>query len=203
MNNLDRQLATAVKNLSALDEKAVPRASAMAINRIVKRVISRSVKETSKEVDIQQKVIRKYVRISERANPKKPESKVSLKRNGVNLTFIPKARNQIKRNRQSYKSRYEKQRQRSRKYSTIKVGKHKFDNAFLQKLSNGRWRIMQRSSDLRYPIELAKVPIATEITRSFVKNSNQLMQTDMPKELSYAIGQQIRLVIRRDVSRGN
>ncbi|MGI2897390.1 phage tail protein, partial [Vibrio alginolyticus] len=40
MNELDRQLATAVKNLSALDEKAVPSAASMAINRIAKRAIS-------------------------------------------------------------------------------------------------------------------------------------------------------------------
>ncbi|ELO1825461.1 phage tail protein [Vibrio cholerae] len=203
MNHIDKQLANAVNNLRILDEKAVPRASAMAINRIVKRVISRSVKEVSQEVDIQQKVIRKYVRLTERANQANPEAKVTLKRSGVNLTFITKAQNQVKRNRQAYKLSKEQNRLRRRKYSTIRVGQHKFENAFIQQLDNGRWRIMQRSSSSRYPIKLAKVPISTEITRTVVNNSVQLMKSDMPKELASAIGQQIRLLVKKGASRGN
>ncbi|WP_261890298.1 phage tail protein [Vibrio cortegadensis] len=42
MNNLDRELTQAVNNLSALQKSAVPKASAMAINRVATRAISRS-----------------------------------------------------------------------------------------------------------------------------------------------------------------
>ncbi|EGR0063061.1 TPA: phage tail protein [Vibrio vulnificus] len=210
MNELDRQLATAVKNLSALDQKAVPRASAMAINRIANRAISRSVKETSKAVRVQQKIIRRYARVSKKASPKQPVAYVRVRRNDIPAIHIGEARTQIRRKKGRYQvqnvtrgkdGRYAKREISG--FTSIKVGKHRFDNAFLQKLKNGKWHIMQRTSEARYPIKMCAIPIRNEITTAFETNSNQLMKTDMPKELSYAMGQQIRLVIRRDVSRGN
>ncbi|HAS6220107.1 phage tail protein [Vibrio vulnificus] len=210
MNGLDRQLATAVKNLSALDQKAVPRASAMAINRIANRAISRSVKETSKAVRVQQKIIRRYARVSKKASPKQPVAYVRVRRNDIPAIHIGEARTQIRRKKGRYQvqnvtrgkdGRYAKREISG--FTSIKVGKHRFDNAFLQKLKNGKWHIMQRTSEARYPIKMCAIPIRNEITTAFEANSNQLMKTDMPKELSYAMGQQIRLVIRRDVSRGN
>ncbi|HFQ5435220.1 TPA: phage tail protein [Vibrio vulnificus] len=210
MNELDRQLATAVKNLSALDQKAVPRASAMAINRIANRAISRSVKETSKAVRVQQKIIRRYARVSKKASPKQPVAYVRVRRNDIPAIHIGEARTQIRRKKGRYQvqnvtrgkdGRYTKREISG--FTSIKVGKHRFDNAFLQKLKNGKWHIMQRTSEARYPIKMCAIPIRNEITTAFETNSNQLMKTDMPKELSYAMGQQIRFVIRRDVSRGN
>ncbi|ELV8670524.1 phage tail protein [Vibrio vulnificus] len=210
MNELDRQLATAVKNLSALDQKAVPRASAMAINRIANRAISRSVKETSKAVRVQQKIIRRYARVSKKASPKQPVAYVRVRRNDIPAIHIGEARTQIRRKKGRYQvqnvTRGKDGRYANREisgFTSIKVGKHRFDNAFLQKLKNGKWHIMQRTSEARYPIKMCAIPIRNEITTAFETNSNQLMKTDMPKELSYAMGQQIRLVIRRDVSRGN
>jgi hypothetical protein len=210
MNELDRQLATAVKNLSALDEKAVPRASSMAINRIASRAISHSVKETSKVVKVQQKVIRRYARVSKKASPTQPVAYVRVRRNDIPAIHIGDARTQIRRKKGRYQvqsatrgrdGRYTKREVSG--FTSIRVGKHKFDNAFLQKLENGKWHIMQRTSDARYPIKMCAIPIKNEITTAFETNSKKLMNTDMPKELSYAMGQQIRLVIRREVGRGN
>lgn len=49
MNSIDRELALAVKNLSSLQSNAVPKASAMAINRVAARAVSRSVKDTGQK----------------------------------------------------------------------------------------------------------------------------------------------------------
>ncbi|MDW2321320.1 phage tail protein [Vibrio sp. 1159] len=210
MNNLDRQLATAVKNLSALDEKAVPRASAMAINRIVPRAISHSVKDTSKAVKVKQKIIRRYARVSKRATAKQPVAYVRVRRTDIPAIHIGEARTQIRRKKGRYQvqgatrgknGRYTKRDISG--FTSIKVGKHKFDNAFLQKLENGKWHIMQRTSDARYPIKMCAIPIKNEITTAFEANSKKLMKTDMPKELRYAMGQQVRLIVRREVGRGN
>ncbi len=210
MNELDRQLATAVKNLSALDEKAVPRASSMAINRIANRAISHSVKDASKAVRVKQKIIRRYARVSKKATAQQPVAYVRVRRTGIPAIHIGEARTQIRRKKGRYQvqaatrgkdGRYTKREISG--FTSIKVGKHKFDNAFLQKLKNGKWHIMQRTSDSRYPIKMCAIPIKTEITTAFETNSQKLMKTDMPKELSYALGQQIRLVIRREVARGN
>ncbi len=210
MTYLDRQLATAVKNLSALDEKAVPRAGAMAVNRVTKRALSHSVKDTSKAVKVKQKIIRRYARISKRATAKKPVSYIRVRRTDIPAIHIGEARTQIRRKNGQYQVQQATRGKNGRftkrdisGFTSIKVGKHKFENAFLQKLKNGKWHIMQRSGDTRYPIKMCAIPIANEITTAFETNSKKLMKTDMPKELASAMGQQTRLVIRREVIRGN
>ncbi|EJI1395467.1 phage tail protein [Vibrio parahaemolyticus] len=210
MNELDRQLATAVKNLSALDETAVPSAASMAINRIAKRAISHSVKDTSKAVKVQKKVIRRYARVSKKASPKQPVAYVRVRRTDIPAIHIGEARTQIRRKKGRYQvqsatrakdGRYTKREVSG--FTSIKVGKHKFDNAFLQKLKNGKWHIMQRTSDARYPIKMCAIPIYKEITSAFETNCSRLIDKDMPKELMYAMGQQVRLIVRREVGRGN
>ncbi|EJN6716951.1 phage tail protein [Vibrio vulnificus] len=207
--NLDRDLARAVKNLSALQGSAVPKASAMAINRIATRAISRSVKDTAKAVRIKQKVIRPRASVF-KASAKRPVAYVRVKRFDVPAIAIDTARTQIRRKKGKYMvsqvARGKNGRFQKREHAgntAIVVGRHKFENAFLQKLENGRWHIMQRTSDARYPIQVCKVPIVKEITQAFEKNSQLLMKTDMPKELVSAMKQQVRLVIRREVGRGN
>lgn len=209
MSELDKQLVQAVKNLSVLQQSAVPKSSAMAINRVATRAISRSVKDTAKEVRIKQKVIRPRANIK-KATAKMPVAFVRVRRFDVPAIAIDTARTQIKRRKGrmlfSSMSRGSRGRYAKREHAgntAIVVGRHKFENAFLQRLKNGRWHIMQRTSDKRYPIEVCKVPIVNEITRAFKKHSQLLMKTDMPKELSSAMGQQIRLIVRREVGRGH
>ncbi|HAS6644268.1 TPA: phage tail protein [Vibrio parahaemolyticus] len=209
MSNLDRELAQAVKNLSALQTSAVPKASAMAINRVATRSVSRSVKDTAKAVRIKQKVIRPRASVK-KATGKMPVAYVRVRRFDVPAISIDTARTQIRRKRgqlqisrvnRGRNGRYQKREIAGN--TAIVVGRHRFDNAFLQKLKNGRWHIMQRTSDARYPIKVCKVPIVNEITRAFKKHSDELIRTDMKKELASAMQQQVRLVIRREVGRGN
>lgn len=209
MSNLERELAQAVKNLSALQTSAVPKASAMAINRVATRAVSRSVKDTAKAVRIKQKVIRPRASVK-KATGKMPVAYVRVRRFDVPAISIDTARTQIRRKRgqlqisrvnRGRNGRYQKREIAGN--TAIVVGRHRFDNAFLQKLKNGRWHIMQRTSDARYPIKVCKVPIVNEITKAFKKHSDELIRTDMKKELASAMQQQVRLVIRREVGRGN
>ncbi|WP_372378540.1 phage tail protein [Vibrio natriegens] len=209
MSNIDRELAQAVKNLSALQTSAVPKASAMAINRVATRAVSRSVKDTAKAVRIKQKVIRPRASVK-KATGKMPVAYVRVRRFDVPAISIDTARTQIRRKRgqlqisrvnRGRNGRYQKREIAGN--TAIVVGRHRFDNAFLQKLKNGRWHIMQRVSDARHPIKVCKVPIVNEITTAFKKHSDELIRTDMKKELASAMQQQVRLVIRREVGRGN
>lgn len=209
MNSIDRELALAVKNLSALQSSAVPKASAMAINRVAVRAISRSVKDTAKSVRIKQKVIKPRASIY-KASAKRPVAFVRVKRFDVPAIAIDAARTQIRskhghlqisRVNRGRNGRYQKRELSGN--TAIIVGRHRFESAFLQQLKNGRWHIMQRVSDARYPIKVCKVPIVNEITQAFKKHSEELLRTDMKKELSSAMKQQIRLVIRREVGREN
>lgn len=210
MSYIDDQLAQAVKNLTALDKKAIPKASSMAINKVAGRALSHSVKDTSKAVSIVQKVIRRYARITKKASVKMPVAYIRVRRTDIPAIHIGVARTQIKKRKgrlmvgptkRGSDGRYQKRDISG--FTSIKVGKHTFENAFLQKLKNGRWHIMQRTSERRYPIKMCAIPIHSEITKAFKFNSNKLMSTDMPKELKAAMGQAIRLYVRREVARGN
>ncbi|WP_165311049.1 phage tail protein [Vibrio ziniensis] len=209
MTTIDRQLTFAVKNLSGLQTKAVPKASAMAINRIATRAVVHSIKDAAKAVKVKQKVLRPRATIN-KASAARPVAYVRVRRNELPAISIDTARTQVKRKKGkmqiSRSVRGEGGRYVKRELSgntSIVVGRHKFKDAFIQQLKNGRWHIMQRTSDRRYPIEVCKVPVSNEITTAFERNSSRLMKTDMPKELVSAMQQQVRLVIRRDVARGN
>lgn len=205
MNQIDRELIQAVKNLSSISDTAVPHASAMAINRITARASSRSVKTTSKEVKIKQKILRKRIRII-KAKATNPVAYVRLKRHDVPAISIDTARTQIRRKggimlvsgvKRGKSGRFQKRQHAG--YTAIRVGRHKFPNAFLQKLKNGRWHIMQRTSDARYPIKVCAVPIAKPYTKALQEHTEQLYESDMPKELRDAMRHKLRLIIRKGV----
>lgn len=81
--------------------------------------------------------------------------------------------------------------------SYLKIGPYRFRNAFIQQLANGRWQVMRRVSDSRYPIDVVKVPLAKPLTVNFWKISRQLINSDMSKELSYALKNQLRIHLTR------
>ncbi|MFH4619380.1 MULTISPECIES: phage tail protein [Vibrio] len=208
MTAIDKQLALAVKNLSGLQKSAVPRASAMAINRVATRAVVHSIKDAAKTIKVKQKVLRPRATIN-RATAKRPVAYVRVRRNELPAISIDTARTQIKRKKGrmlvSGVARGQRGRFVKREFSgntSIVVGRHKFKDAFLQQLRNGRWHIMQRTSDRRYPIQVCKVPVSAEITSAFERNSARLMKSDMPKELVSAMQQQVRLIVRRGAARG-
>ncbi|EOX3456128.1 phage tail protein [Vibrio cholerae] len=209
MSAIDQQLALAIKNLANLEQKAVPKASAMAINRIATRAVVHSIRDTAKEVKVKQKVIKNRA-TTIKATAARPVAYVRVRRSDLPAISIDTARTQIKRQKGklmiSSVSRGANGRYQKRQFSgntAIVVGRHRFENAFLQKLKNGRWHIMQRTSDARYPIQVCKVPIVHQITSAFERNSKRLMDTDMKKELKSAVAQQIRLIIIKGVKSEN
>lgn len=203
MNQIDRDVAQAVKVLSDISKTSVPRASSQAINRIATRAVSRSVQYTAKATKLKQKVIRPRASIS-KASVKRPVAFVNVRRFDIPAISIDTVRTQIRRRKgqlrvsaaqRDSRGRYI-QRQESG-HTSIRVGRHVFQDAFLQKLRNGRWHVMQRTSDARYPIKVCKVPIAAPMTYAFKRFSTQLMKTDMSRELRSALQNQIRLQVKR------
>lgn len=203
MTQIDKELARAVKNLNSISKSAVPKASAQAINRVSARVVTHSIRDTSKKIAVTQKVIRQRVK-RVRAKAASPVSYIRIRRGNIPAISIGSARTQIKRKKgQFLTSRAQRNgsgRFTKREYSgftSIRVGKHVFENAFLQKLPNGRWHIMQRTSDARYPIKVVSVPLKTPITQAFQLHGARLLNSDLPKELESALKQQLRLIIKR------
>ncbi|WP_170864032.1 phage tail protein, partial [Citrobacter freundii] len=81
--------------------------------------------------------------------------------------------------------------------SVLKIGPYTFRNAFIQQLANGRWQVMRRVGQARYPIDVVKVPLETPLTVAFTSISKRLIASDMPKELSAALKNQLRIHLKR------
>lgn len=203
MTQIDKELARAIKNLNSVSKSAVPKASAQAINRVSARVVTHSIRETSKKIAVKQAVIRQRVK-RVRARASSPVSYIRIRRGNIPAISIGAARTQIKQKRGEFLTSRAQRNGRGRftkreyaGFTSIRVGKHVFENAFLQKMSNGRWQIMQRTSDARYPIKVVSIPLKMPITQAFQLLGARLLDSDLPKELRAALKQQLRLIIER------
>ncbi|MCZ8782172.1 phage tail protein, partial [Escherichia albertii] len=58
--------------------------------------------------------------------------------------------------------------------------------------------VMQRvAGKNRYPIDVVKIPMAVPLTTAFKQNIEQIRRERLPKELEYALKQQLRIAIKR------
>lgn len=173
-------LNQAIRNLNALNDTLVPRATAQAINRVAGRAISRSTRRVAGEVRVQQKLIRRRV-LFRRASPEQNPPRATLTVNRGNLPAIALGA----------------ARRTGKQGSVLKIGQHRFPGAFIQRLANGRWHVMRRTSKSRYPIEVVKIPVVTPLTNAYQEESRRLLQSDMGKEMGYALKNQLRLYLVR------
>ncbi|EHW2688665.1 phage tail protein, partial [Escherichia coli] len=96
--------------------------------------------------------------------------------------------------------------------SILKAGQHRYQRAFIQRLNNGRWHVMQRLPQARYkegnddkgrkkrnrlPIQVVKIPMAAPLKQAFDENVDRIRRERLPKELAYALKQQLRIAIKR------
>ncbi|EJF8020269.1 phage tail protein [Escherichia coli] len=82
--------------------------------------------------------------------------------------------------------------------SILKAGQHRYQRAFIQRLKNGRWHVMQRvAGKNRYPIDVVKIPMAAPLKQAFDENVDRIRRERLPKELAYALKQQLRIAIKR------
>ncbi|EEW1566565.1 phage tail protein, partial [Escherichia coli] len=82
--------------------------------------------------------------------------------------------------------------------SVLKVGKYLFRDAFIQQLANGRWHVMRRiDGKNRYPIDVVKIPLSRPLTQAFEDARDRIIAAEMPKQLGYALKQQLRLWLTR------
>ena len=188
---IDQAVISAINNLDRVSNTAVPRASAMAVNRVGKRAISLSVRDTSKDVNVPVKVLRRRAKLFN-ATFRTPVAIIRVSRGSVSLSSVGAIR----------KTR-----------DGVRVGRHSVKGGFVadgsamkgQYLGRGKYagtslmstQILKRTGKGRYPVEVQKINISKPITQFFKQRTSELMKTDMPKELKAALAQQLRLIIRR------
>ena len=172
-------LEQAVENLSRIRKTAVPAASAMAINRVATTAINQSSSQVARKTRVQRKLVKERSRLK-RATVKNPKAKIIVNRG--DLPVIKLGIRMLG----------------HRPNSILKAGQHRYQRAFIQRLNNGRWHVMQRvAGKNRYPIDVVKIPMAAPLKQAFDENVNRIRRERLPKELSYALKQQLRIVIKR------
>ena len=193
---LKAQVNELEKKLNTLNNKQALFARQRSLSRSSKRMATLVSRDTAKTERLKSSLIKKKIRFKEIKS--QSLAAVIIGRTAIPAIYIGEARTQIKRkNGQllvSTASRDSKGRFTKRTHAgntAIRVGRHKFENAFLQRLASGRWHIMQRKSDSRYPIDLAKIPISGSITSAASKHSKYIIEDYLPnlliKDLQYRI----------------
>lgn len=189
-------LENAIRNLNSLDLRMVPQACAWAVNRVAASAVSAATHRVAKEVvagDNQKKgipfrLVKQRVRLMKASATGKNYARIRVNRG--NLPAIKLGTAQVRLSRRGGKL--------LRRGSVLKIGPYLFRDAFIQQLANGRWHVMRRvNGKNRYPIDVVKIPLVTPLTQAFETEKKRMLEQDMPKQLAYALKQQLRLYLTR------
>ncbi|EFI6850830.1 phage tail protein [Escherichia coli] len=187
-------LDQAIDNLSRVRKNAIPAASAMTINRVATTAINQSSSQVARETKVRRKLVKERSRLK-RATVRNPNARIIVNRG--DLPVIKLGIRMLGR----------------RPDSILKAGQHRYQRAFIQRLNNGRWHVMQRLPQARYyeegnddkgrkkrnrlPIQVVKIPMAAPLKQAFDENVDRIRRERLPKELAYALKQQLRIAIKR------
>ena len=194
--DLKEQVAELEKKLDTLNNKQALFARQRSLSRSSKRMATLVSRDAAKAERLKVGLIKRKISFKEIKS--QSLAAVIIGRTAIPAIYVGVARTQVKRKNGSFLTssavRDRKGRFAKREHSgntAIRVGRHKFENAFLQQLASGRWHIMQRKSDSRYPIDLAKIPISGSVTSAASKHSRYIIEDYLPnlliKDLQYRI----------------
>ena len=168
-------LDQAIDNLSRVRKNAIPAASAMTINRVATTAINQSSSQVARETKVRRKLVKERSRLK-RATVRNPNARIIVNRG--DLPVIKLGIRMLGRR--------------------PKAGQNRYQRAFIQRLKNGRWHVMQRvAGKNRYPIDVVKIPMAAPLKQAFDENVDRIRRERLPKELAYALKQQLRIAIKR------
>ncbi|EPZ2969634.1 phage tail protein [Escherichia coli] len=191
-------LENAIRNLNSLDTRMVPQASAWAVNRVAAKIISVATRQVAQNTvagdnqvkGIPLKTVRERVRLLKASPSGKMYVRMRVNRGNLPAIKLGTAQVRLARSRHGSNSRH--------RGSVLKVGKYLFRDAFIQQLANGRWHVMRRiDGKNRYPIDVVKIPLSGPLTQAFEDARDRIIAAEMPKQLGYALKQQLRLWLTR------
>ncbi|HBB6657650.1 TPA: phage tail protein [Salmonella enterica] len=186
-------LTQAMKNLDSLDRRAVPRASATAVNRVTESIIAKTASQVAKELAVPRRLIRERIRLL-RATADRIRAKVIINTGNLPAIKLGDARMRLSR----------RKRRRKGERSSLKgggsvliVGKRRFPGAFITRLENGRWHVMQRvDGKNRYPIDVVKIPTAGPLEVTFAREQKRMYREKLPEQLQKAMKYQLHLLLK-------
>lgn len=178
-------LREAVAALERISRFAVPQAKSQAVNRVAKRVVSRSLRAAAKNIvagdnerkGIPLRAIRRRPRLT-KASLAKPRAHIFVNRQplpAINLmSHSPSAP------------------MRGKRGKPLKIGPYRFNSGFIAQAPNGYWMVFERTGKERNPIRVIKIDVAEVLSNTFIAQVTEQMKSEMPKELGYALNNQLR-----------
>lgn len=193
-------LENAIRNLNSLDTRMVPQASAWAINRVAQKAVSVATRQVAGNTvagdnqvkGIPLKLVRQRVRVFKASPSGKMTARIRVNRGNLPAIKLNTTRR--------------------RAGEGLRVGKYFFRGAFVQQLANGRWHVLRRFPEARFatghdhqgrprknrlPVEVVKIPLSGPLTQAFEDARDHIIAAEMPKQLGYALKQQLRLWLTR------
>lgn len=193
----DEAVKKAQRILKELDNKQLLYAQRRVFKRLVNKASTVTSRETAKSERLPVKLLRERLRVKHLTVANNTAAQVRLFRNRVPAIRLGLSSMQLgKKGAQvtSASVRLGNGQFGKREISgqtSMKVGKRVFQNVFLQQLKSGKWHVMQRTTDARYPIEVVGVDIEVPITSSAKRNFESAILNELPtamlRELNYRI----------------
>ncbi|EGM3937345.1 TPA: phage tail protein [Shigella flexneri] len=189
-------LENAIRNLNSLDTRMVPQASAWAINRVAQKAVSVATRQVAGNTvagdnqvkGIPLKLVRQRVRVFKASPSGKMTARIRVNRGNLPAIKLNTTRR--------------------RAGEGLRVGKYFFRGAFVQQLANGRWHVLRCLPEARFatghdhqgrlrknrlPVEVVKIPLSGPLTQAFEDARDRIIAAEMPKQLGYALKQQLRI----------
>jgi hypothetical protein len=175
--------------LSELNNKQLIYAQRRVLKRLAMKAATATARETAKEEKMPVKLMRERLKLSHMNLGDNSTAQIRVFRTNVPASRLGVARTQLaKRGKattssvaRSANGQYAKREISGQ--TSIRVGRRVFHNVFMQQLRSGKWHILRRLTEKRYPVEVVTVPINTSITRHATNNFQRAVGDELPQQM--------------------
>lgn len=195
--SLDKQIAQAVNRLTAISKKAVPMATARAINKMGTTAERQTAKDVGKAENVPQKIIRQRITAIKKSSARDLRRRVRLRRFDIPAVLLGKAR-QTRRGVSVRQRRFNGAflADGSKGFGKYRPSRHRQGGRAYQDTSLRSQQVLQRTGKGRYPLQVVTVPIEKPITEQFERNVTQAYARDLAPELAQQLGKEIAKITR-------
>lgn len=200
--NFVPEMNRAIKNLDTLGNKLVPRAAASTANKMARAVRKNTLSNSAKALKMPLNVLKfhqrgngqRYPRVSLKlAGEKKPTATIVMRRSAVPAVRLIKK-----------PALQDTRLKRVRRRGYIRAGQHVYQGGTFvasgithhaKGVLKGRYQVMRRTGNSRYPLEVVKIEARTTITRHAIRETRQqlrqragaLLAADLSRYAAYGL----------------
>lgn len=196
-DQLTRDIRRLARTLNAIRSNDLTRAEYAALNKTANAAKSAAIKGIAGDVKVPQKHIRKRLYSRVRVSDKRVARITGYRQDipaislGNVQTQVRKLRGQrlVSRSSRDRRGRYARREHAGN--TSIRVGRHVYQNAFINKV-NGKWHILRRTGEGRYPIELLAVKIRESVDLHVPDRARDAMAGQYPRLLKHELTWRLR-----------